>query len=554
MWVFRRPILSVGLLAISSMLTACGGGGGGGSSSAIDVHVTTRSISGQVLQGDTTMLQAYATVTVDENFSGGAIYVIVNDRGATPVLQTAQLLQDVDGYRVDVLTRGDLPPGRYASTFQVSVCNNPGCSTVYARESVSYVLQVDSATHLTALTPLEGAGDWTERSGSFGRSNYVGVTLDPADFNARWRTRIPDFYSGMHNPFMLPVDPALTADDAIFFPTTQGSDNGSRTMMALNESDGSVRWSFNGSVLDREPLIANGVLYSKANEQYQTAIAGFDLATGGLVALIPTGNISDATLTHADGRLVYAGSVPDPSGNRLVGLNLGTQTVEWHHPFTTPVTSFGADGDTLVSYVAAYSTVSYEHGTINYPAKLNFLRASDGATTGSIEEPSFDPANYADHHAHLVPGGTGEVIGAAGTRIAFFDTVAGTLRWSLTDRYFLAAGEGVTYLMRSVYGPSGGAPDLFVDAVSNVNGATLWTWAVPEQDSQIHSFIFTRNVALMATAGRTIALDLATRQVVWSYPRSGALSMSRNGVLYLMRSQTQSSLQADGEVIAFNLH
>ena len=55
----------------------------------------------------------------------------------------------------------------------------------------------------------------------------------------------------------------------------------------------------------------------------------------------------------------------------------------------------------------------------------------------------------------------------------------------------------------------------------------------------------TDNLAFVVSEKATYAIDLGTHQAVWSYPYSGTIALSDNGVLYVARS--------DGALGAINL-
>lgn len=546
-----RGFASFGLLALTvTCLSGCGGGGGGaGSSSSLDLSLTPSSISTEVLQGDAMTLETTARVFVDSEFSDSA-FVIIRDRGSNPIMQSASVIGAGYDYRVEFRTREDLPAGRYSSSFQIDVCSSPSCSTVYASERFAYVLQVKGAANLTALTPLGAAGDWTTPEGNPGRSNYVPVTLDPARFSPRWRFNIPDFIVRTEYPWNPPPERVLSADGAIFFRTMQGTDTSPQSMLAVNEADGSLRWSQRDSAWVMEPVVANGVVYAGTSNDSVPGIRGYDLATGGIVADIAQSYSSSSTLTPADGRLLYAGQLPDQYSSHLVSMNLGTQQIDWSNDFTSPVVPLG---DTLLTYTPPSPATAPNDGG------LYILRASDGAVVGSIADPDIvvtGPSEAPYFRIMLIPGNTGEVLGRSSTHVALFDTTTGTRRWTAPGRHILGAGEGVTYLYRSetVHVDGLWTQRGFIDAVSNANGTTLWSWEVPRADGILVDVVFTKNIAFISTGRATYAVDLATRATVWTYPRSGELSISRNGVLYIVRGMEHEYWRQDGTIIAINLH
>jgi outer membrane protein assembly factor BamB len=48
------------------------------------------------------------------------------------------------------------------------------------------------------------------------------------------------------------------------------------------------------------------------------------------------------------------------------------------------------------------------------------------------------------------------------------------------------------------------------------------------------SVIVTHNLAFVSSRSKTLAIDLSTQQVVWSYPLGGNLAISARGVLTIL--------------------
>lgn len=533
---FVRRLLLVGMAA---SMAACGGGGGGGggsSGSSLDLSLSPRSVSIEFLEGDAEPLHATATVSVDSDFSQVPV-VVVTDRGATAVLESVQVSStDVSTYDVNFLLRNDLPAGRYQSSFQVRICSSASCNKVFASETVSYVVQVNSTTHLTALAPLAGAGDWTAVDGDAGQASYVPVTLDPANFSLRWRLDIPDFDPNSGNTWNPPLESVLSADGAVFFRTSQAS-TVPASLLAVNEADGSVRWTHRATMELNRPVIAGDVVYTVMFPNYLHAIRGLDIATGSVVADIPNTRGQSAALTAVDGRLVYPGSVDIYNNTGLISLDLATQQIDWVNRFQAPVV---ASGNTV------YTFTPESVATAPLGGGLFALDASTGDTTLAIADTGMEAVSpiATSLRTVIVPGAVGEVLGEDPDHVAMFDTVAGVRRWSIPSVGIIGAGEGLTYVMRGAQ----------IDALSNANGTTQWSWAPPETPWTFIDAVFTRNIAFISTLQKVYAVDMATRAVVWTYPRAGALSISKNGVLYIMRGVKNDFDRSEGVLVAVNLH
>jgi len=116
---------------------------------------------------------------------------------------------------------------------------------------------------------------------------------------------------------------------------------------------------------------------------------------------------------------------------------------------------------------------------------------------------------------------------ANGGRVMAFDLAKHTRAWSVTGTVTgqPAFGNGTVYVLN--------ANGTVLEARSPTDGKLQWT-----SESLGSGFytrvIVTRNVAFVSSDTRTLAIDLATRKIVWNYPLGGDLSISANGVLYIL--------------------
>jgi outer membrane protein assembly factor BamB len=61
----------------------------------------------------------------------------------------------------------------------------------------------------------------------------------------------------------------------------------------------------------------------------------------------------------------------------------------------------------------------------------------------------------------------------------------------------------------------------------------------------VSDVLVTNNLIFASTATKTYAIDRTTHAAVWSYPASGSLAMSANGVLYV---------KSQHAIVTINLH
>jgi outer membrane protein assembly factor BamB len=114
-----------------------------------------------------------------------------------------------------------------------------------------------------------------------------------------------------------------------------------------------------------------------------------------------------------------------------------------------------------------------------------------------------------------------------------FDTTARQVKWSFpassTDVFVgsPAIANGVVYVQNSGRGQ--------LEARRESDGEIQWTWRSPwtEDAAFLGNVIATQNLVFVSTRSRVYAIDTTSRQAVWTYPYSGKLAMSANGVLYI---------------------
>jgi len=88
------------------------------------------------------------------------------------------------------------------------------------------------------------------------------------------------------------------------------------------------------------------------------------------------------------------------------------------------------------------------------------------------------------------------------------------------------------------------------DAIDEATGQVLWSWVPPVSDLRFHrNVVVTDNLVFVSTDRAVYALDLATRQPVWSYPTPGTMAISGGGTLYIV----EGAQQPTGRLIAIAL-
>lgn len=163
-----------------------------------------------------------------------------------------------------------------------------------------------------------------------------------------------------------------------------------------------------------------------------------------------------------------------------------------------------------------------------------------GATIYSIVDANWSFGGYQQMSTPILAG-AGTVIGINSrplsgpvrpVHLINFDTVNRSIRWSLAGTFVSepAVAKGVIYVANGTQ----------LEARSQADGSLLWSWTPNERNaepfgngSQPSNVIVTDNLLFVSTVSSTYAIDLARRNVVWSFPRGGQLALSRSGILYI---------------------
>jgi hypothetical protein len=130
--------------------------------------------------------------------------------------------------------------------------------------------------------------------------------------------------------------------------------------------------------------------------------------------------------------------------------------------------------------------------------------------------------------------------GGIGNSLIHFNTQALTVDWQSAGDYPAtpAYNFGVLYAVNN--------NPLQLEARSETDGSLLWSWVPPASgDVGFKSeVLLTKNLAFVSTNLSTYAVDLITHKTVWSYPVTGNLALSSNGVLYLEGINTLTAVNA----------
>lgn len=381
----------------------------------------------------------------------------------------------------------------------VRTCQKPVAGSPWI---LPLTVNVASPANLTPLTSIDGLGAWSTAQGNAAHTAYVAASFDPAAFTRRWR-RAPDSASSYSYG-------TIAIDNGKVFAVRAAENSGSE-LMALSEEDGSIVWKTNLGVHGYfgAPAAANGRVYVAGGW-----LRSIDQSTGKLVS-------QDAISSQLPWSGAQAPTVL--GGNAFVingyfgGLAKFSDT-EGKFSWQTPMRgSDGRNPATDGAYVYAYSTPDNV---------FSALDAADGSLAYAIG-PDYPYSTSFEARLVLLTDARQAIV-ALGSMKAF-DLGMRKLAWSVGGSYDGAAayGNGTIYALAN--------NGQTLDARASADGSLLWSIPIGYGYANI---IVTKNLAFISSSSSTLAIDIATRKVVWTFPRGGALAISQRGVLFIQSADS----------------
>ena len=495
--------------------------------SVIAVNVSPTNVSRIVASG-TTVSVAVSAVPVDFAVSGALFAKATDNSGVFAPAVTATPANG--GYTLTLTVATTASAGHHSGNVTLNLCGDSACSHPEPVPSITVPFEIDVLTanspwlgdHLGALTPWNGVADWTTYQGNAAHTGYVPVDLDPNQFSTRWQI------------------PAFPASDSVYIhmPATAGGTifvAGGNALYARRELDGSLVWQHDFSALQfpsvNPPAVANGVVYVAAGQQSSTYMFAFDAADGTQVFqsqmssqwehyLAPT-VFGQSVYTDAG---EYGGLYSfDPAGQQQFFASTLGQTSEW-----TPA----ADANHVYAYTNG------EPGSGNSGGGLTVLDPATGAVQSFITDTTFTNYVYEIRGAPVL-GAPGSVIaanyanstlngGGNGNTLLDFDLALNSIAWKIPGDYpsTPAYNAGVIYAANN--------NPLRLEARSESDGSLQWSWSPQAGDTGfVSEVLLTKNVVFVSTDVAVYGIDAGSHLAVWSYPLSGRLSLSQNGILYI---------------------
>ena len=517
---------------VATALTACGGGGGN-SSPPPALSFTPATV---VAETDTNVATALS-VSARASFStSSAVFVVVE--GAGIIGPSVSLTPQGDGtFTAAFTTDPALRAGRHTGELIVHVCPVANCAQEFPGSPVRlpYDFTVGVVPNLTPLQRLAGAADWETHQGSPSHAGHVPVSLDASRFSLRWRWVSAD--TGTNLGLSRPV----VAGDTVYVASSGYFASMSR-LLALNENEGASRWTHDFGNIFRlnAPAVSGGAVYAASSGHQDTAMWSFSAADGSLLFRTPF----SSQWEHYDAPAVIDGMVYTNAGSYggMQAFNATTGTSPWYSP--------------LQQYDQWTPAVDASYAYANVGGQLYILNRADGSTARTVTLPGFAWNGWQSMTSPVLPGDGSVLVRSNGTGVynpqnpnllSRVNAATGAIIWSVSAPFVTdpVVAAGVVYVAN--------ATPLRLEARSLATGDLLWNWPLGDTaDTRfMGNLLVTDSHVFLSSQRRTYAVDLRTRNSVWTYRKAGYKALSRNGILYISTLLEDGS--SDAGLTAVNL-
>jgi outer membrane protein assembly factor BamB len=434
-------------------------------------------------------------------------------------------------FRVTFTIAPTLLPGTHQGNVSFNVCaavrRDGSCKTL-AKGSpilIAYTLTVVA----------KPATPWNTFQGDERHSGYVPVTLSPANFSKAWEWTHP---AGSRITAATIENGRVAFSDDKYFAE--------QVTYVINKTNAAPIWSHNfGYIFGlNPPALKDNVLYVAATGQSQDAfLYAFDALTGTQKFKSPFGAQWEHYLapTVADGSVLTNGGTY--GGVYSFSTTSGAQ--QWF--------AAGPQEAMLTPAVTPTDAFYYSYGSL-----IDVDRAT-GAVKFSIADPQFVLCCYTQIAAPIVGTGGKNVIALSGDQVSGvsssseggyraralinFDLDQRNIAWRTTKAYITHPALAHSTLFAGTLD----APSL--DAIGESDGAVKWSWTPTSGDTKFcRNVVATKNLIFASTDVALYAIDINTRQQVWSAPYPGDIALDGDMLVVSVGCKTST-----GKLVGFKL-
>jgi outer membrane protein assembly factor BamB len=421
--------------------------------------------------------------------------------------------------------------GTYTGTLTLLSCPPFQCDEARqmpgASREIPYTISVTPEIALEPIAADSGLPEWETYQGNSGHTGYVPLTLDAGNFTSRWTWDLPLGTSGYLTRVATGLGNVVVTSSEL---------GGGGSLFAINESTGVLTWrrDFSRESTVSAPSVWGGRVFVVTLRSPPTMVRSYDLQTGSVSFET---EIRTSSFTHLAPVVAHGSVYTSDASYGVYALKGISGEIRWATS-EPPVAPFGSvqGGD------ASTPAVDSKYVYASDGRWLSVLDRLTGLTVMRLENTLLDRTPSSLNVAPVLPG-DGSVLlldaieqSSNGNHLIRYDIAGQKKSWHIQGRFWsnpVVAGN-------TVYVTSG---ENQLEARGLDTGALLWTWqsANPNERIDFGTVVVTDNLIFFCAGSSTYAVDLQTREVVWSTPQRGELAISSAKILYI---QTATKIHA----------
>lgn len=412
--------------------------------------------------------------------------------------------EEVDTYATNPLIRDSDGDGMLDS-WEVAFGFDPRSATDAEEDTdadgYSNYVEFLAGSDPTSANSAPEPGPWSTHQGGPDHRGFAPLQVDPSAFAEMWTVQ------PFENTNFTALEQVAATTTAAWVTTS--TLYGYQAIARINAVNGEVEWTHEFGPISEvsPPAVADNRVYVQTGKYGDSFLWGFEADTGSPV-------LQTAYSAQAAG--LYA---PAPFEGDLFGY-AGYFGGVASFSGTASETNWQVD---LEPYDLWSPAVDETFVYVYTGLGLSVIDRLTGALAKQIPDPGNDWQGNSGQSSP-VRDLVGNVIVTQGTRLVSFDIDAGMINWEFESNYEMtqASLRGDTVFVAS---------NDDVIAIDAGSGAEQWRATIPERVDL--PMIATINHLFVASRTATYALELDSQSIVWSFPRTGSLSLSPDGILYI---------------------
>lgn len=410
-------------------------------------------------------------------------------------------------------TDADYIPDKYEVDHNLNPVSSIGSDTDNDNDGFNNLQEFERATDPNVADSAT-IKSWFNENSNTENDRFVALTLDHTQFSLAWESPILLNYSNRA---------PIALQRKLIYIERGDYQNQQEHLVAIDADNGESLWRTALGVDSNYMVVSTGaesVYVSKYSYNEGVDVRRFSLYDGSKQEHLQAGN-------------QWANVQPLAGGLSAVQSNYNRAQIKYWDENLIEKWVYESSL-TMISPMAATSQFSYVSGNLN---NENYLAKLDLDTGG--EQRRVSTNSHARYQSSQTMIGASKVFILDSGDVSAYDANSLQPIWksAIGASALLATGNGRLYarVRESIF-------------VINVHtGEQQWFWHSPSWYSGAAYSVLTDNYLFLSENSKTIALDLASKEIVWSFPEKGRLLLSE-GMLYIVSSNQINAIDVAGNV------